>query len=143
MLASQLGRNLAPESSSSTPHEKRKTHGEAIFSKTGPHNRPHEFKNQNGPAIPKFIESNEGPYTTYDLREATNYWQQISDGCRKVFPFDHFIMASLQFKRGSGNREPPLNHELKYTMGKVTIPFFYCSSQMFASDWFQKLTVYF
>ena len=58
LLASQLGSKLTPESSSSTPHEERKTHGEeAIFSKTGPHNQPHVFRNQSGPTIPKFLES--------------------------------------------------------------------------------------
>ena len=73
LLASQLGSKSTPRSSSSTPHDERKTQGEeAIFSKNGPHNRPCDFKNQNGPAIPKFLESKEGPYTAYDVREATN-----------------------------------------------------------------------
>ena len=56
-MASQLESKSTPGSSSSTPHDEGKTHGETIFSKTGPHNRPHELKNQNGPAIPKFLES--------------------------------------------------------------------------------------
>ena len=78
------------------------------------------------------------------MREATNDWQELSDECRKVLPFDKFIWASLQFKQGgSGNMEPNLNHELKYTMGKVTIPLFDGSSQMSASVWLQKLSVYF
>ena len=72
LLARQLGRKSTPMSSSSTPHDERKTHGEALFSKTRPHNRPHEFKKQNGPTIPKFLKSKEGPYTTYDVRDATN-----------------------------------------------------------------------
>ena len=57
LLASQLGSKSRPSSSSNRPHDERKTHGEAIVSKTGPHNRPHEFKNQSGPEIPKFLES--------------------------------------------------------------------------------------
>ena len=66
-----------------------------------------------------FLESNEGPYTTYDVRDAANDWQQVSDECRKVLPFDKFIKASLQFKQGgNGNRESHINHELKYSMGK-------------------------
>ena len=44
-------------SGSSSAHEERKNHGEAIFSKNRPHNRPHEFINKNGPTIPKFLES--------------------------------------------------------------------------------------
>ena len=36
-----------------------------------------------------------------------------------------------------------INHELKYTMGKVTIHSFEGSSQMYASAWLQKLSVYF
>ena len=76
--------------------------------------------------------------------EATNDWQQLSDECREILPFDQFIRASLQFKKGgSGNREPPINHELKYTMGKVTIPFFDGSSQIPTSTWLHKLSVYF
>ena len=78
------------------------------------------------------------------MKEAANDWQQLSDECRKVLPFDQFIRASLQFKQGgNGNKAPPLNHELKYTMGKVTIPSFYGSSQMSSSAWLQKLSVYF
>ena len=73
------------------------------------------------------------------MREATKGWQQLSDERRKVPPFDQFIKASLQFKQGgSGNRAPPLNHELKYTMGKVTIPSFDGSSQMFSSAWLKN-----
>ena len=56
-LSIQLGSNSTPGSSSSTPHDEGKTNGETIFSKTRPHNRPHELKNQNGPTIPKFFES--------------------------------------------------------------------------------------
>ena len=57
LIASQLGRKSTSGSSNSTPHDEDKTNGETIFSKTRPHNRPHEFKNKNGPAIPKFLES--------------------------------------------------------------------------------------
>ena len=93
--------------------------------------------------MPKFLELKEGPYTTYDLREAPNDWKQLSEECRKVLPFDQFIRASLQVKQGgNGNRVSHINHELKYTMGKVTIHSFYSSSQMSASAWLQKLSVY-
>ena len=54
LLAHQLGGKSTLESTSSSPHDVKNTDGETIFSNTGPHNRPHEFKNQNGPAIPKF-----------------------------------------------------------------------------------------
>ena len=54
------------------------------------------------------------------------------------------MRASLQFKQGgSGNRTPSLNKKLKHTIGKVTIPSFDGSSQMYASAWLQKLSVYF
>ena len=110
LLAIQLGGKSTPGSSSSSPHVENKNNGEAIFWEIGPHNQPHDFKNQSGPTIPKFLESKEGPYTTYDVREAANGWQQLSDECRKVLPFDQFIRASLQFKKaGSGNRQPHIN----------------------------------
>ena len=39
--------------------------------------------------------------------------------------------------------ESHINHLLKYTMGKVTIPSFDGSSQVSTSAWLQKLSVYF
>ena len=39
--------------------------------------------------------------------------------------------------------ETPLNQELNYTMGKVTIHSFDGSSQISASAWLKKLSVYF
>ena len=45
LLASQLGSKSTPMNIISTPHDEGKINGETIFSKTGPHNRPHEFKN--------------------------------------------------------------------------------------------------
>ena len=56
-LASQLGGKSTPGSSSSSPHDEKETHGEMIFSKIGPHNLPHEFKNKIVPTILKFLES--------------------------------------------------------------------------------------
>ena len=38
LLANQLGGKSTPRSSNSTPHDEKKTYGEAIFSNTGPHN---------------------------------------------------------------------------------------------------------
>ena len=57
LLASQLGAKSTLESSSNTPHDEKKTHGEAIFTNNGPHNRPDKFKNQTRPTIPMFLES--------------------------------------------------------------------------------------
>ena len=68
LFASQLGGKSTAGSSSSSPHDEKKTNGETIFSKTGPHKRPHEFKNWTRPAIPMFLESKRGSYATYDVR---------------------------------------------------------------------------
>ena len=57
LLVFQLGGKSTPRSSSSSPHDEKKINGEIIFSKIGTHNRTHELKNQNGPGIPKFLES--------------------------------------------------------------------------------------
>ena len=55
LLASQFGsKGLIGDSSSSQSKEK-KTMGEHIFSRIGPHNRPHEFQNNPRPTAPKFI----------------------------------------------------------------------------------------
>ena len=44
-MAIQLGGKLAAGGSSSSHHEVKKTYRETIFSRTRPHNRPHDFKN--------------------------------------------------------------------------------------------------
>ena len=51
LISSQLGGKLAARGSSSSHHEGKKTYGETISLKIGPHNRPHDFKNQN----PQFL----------------------------------------------------------------------------------------
>ena len=56
-MARELGGKLVVGGSSSSHHEEKNTYGENIFSRTGPHNRPHEFKNQTRPTIPNFLES--------------------------------------------------------------------------------------
>ena len=57
LMAIQFRSKSIPGSSSRTPHVEGNTNVETIFSKTKPHNKPHEFRNQNGHAIPKFLES--------------------------------------------------------------------------------------
>ena len=79
MLSIQLGRKSTLGSSNSTAHEEKKSYGEIIFSKTGPHNRPHEFKNKTKPGIPKFLDSKERIDPTYGVKEATNDCQQLSE----------------------------------------------------------------
>ena len=44
-------------SGSNSLHWERKAYGEAIFLNTKPHKIPHDFKNQNGNEINKFLES--------------------------------------------------------------------------------------
>ena len=78
------------------------------------------------------------------MKEAVDDWQQLSEECRKTLPFDQFFKVSRKNKYGgNGDRTPFLNQELKYTMGMVTLPSFYGSSQMSTSAWIQKLDVHF
>ena len=59
-------------------------------------------------------------------------------------PFDQFFKVSRKLEsRINGGRKPFLNHEWNSTIGKVTLPSFYGSSQMSSSSWIQKLDVYF
>ena len=112
--------------------------------KAGPHNRPHDFKNQTIPTIPKFLESKENLYTPYGMKEAIDGWKQLSEECRKNMPFDQFFKVSRKLKSvGNGDRKNFINQDLNYTIWKVTIPSFYGSSQMFFIAWIQKLDVYF
>ena len=56
LLVSQFGSKLGViRDSSSSQSEEKKTMGEHIFSRTGPHNRPHEFTITPRPTKPKFI----------------------------------------------------------------------------------------
>ena len=54
LFSIQLGGKMAIGSSNSSHHEEKNTYGETIFSKTGPHNRPHDFKNYIKSTIYKF-----------------------------------------------------------------------------------------
>ena len=84
----QLGRNLAARSSNSSHHGEKKAYGETIFSKIGPHNQPHDFKNRTRPTTPKFLESKENLDTPYGMKEVVDEWQQLSEECRKTLSFD-------------------------------------------------------
>ena len=55
LLISQLGSKGVIGESSSSQSEEKKTMGEHIFSRTGPHNRPHEFESTPRPTAPKFL----------------------------------------------------------------------------------------
>ena len=56
LLVSQFGSKLGViGDSSSSQSEEKKIMGEHIFSRIGPHNRPHEFHRKPSPTTPKFI----------------------------------------------------------------------------------------
>ena len=56
LLVIQFGRKLGVIGDSSRSESKeKKTMGEHIFSRTGPHNRTHEFQSTSRPTLPKFI----------------------------------------------------------------------------------------
>ena len=56
LLVSQSGSKLGLMGDiSSSQSEEKKTMGEHIFSRTRPHNRPHEFQSTPRPIAPKFL----------------------------------------------------------------------------------------
>ena len=56
LLVSQFGSKLGVMGDNSSLHsEEKKTMGDHIFSRTGPHNKPHEFQSTQRPTVPKFI----------------------------------------------------------------------------------------
>ena len=56
LLGIQFGSKLGLMGDSSSSHsEEKKTMAEQIFSRNGPHNRPHEFQSTPRPTEPKFI----------------------------------------------------------------------------------------
>ena len=90
-----------------------------------------------------FLESQQNLVPPYGMKEVVDEWQQLSGECRKTFPFNQFFKVSSKIKSGeNGDRTPFVNQELKYTIGKVTIPSFDLSSKMSSSAWIQKLDVY-
>ena len=75
LLAIQIGGKLAACNSNSSHQGEKKAYGETIFSKTGAHNRPNDFRNQTRPTNPKFLDSKEKLDTTYGMHEVVDEWQ--------------------------------------------------------------------
>ena len=100
LMAIQLGGKLETRGSSRSHHQEKNTYGETIFSKIGPHNLPHEFKNQTIPKNPMFLESKENLDIAYDMKYAIDEWQQLSEECKKTLPFNQFLKVYRKLKFG-------------------------------------------
>ena len=95
-LAKQLGVKDGEGSSIGSQYEERKVMGGSVFSKTGPHNRPLEFREEQKlhprPTMPKFVETpKEDPEaqaeTIATWEEKFSVYQYLSEECRRALPF--------------------------------------------------------
>ena len=83
LLASQFGSKGVIRDSNSSQSEEKKM-GEHIFSRTGPHNRTHEFQRTPRPNAPKFIIPKEYPNIQLELATMAKEWDKLDEDCKKL-----------------------------------------------------------
>ena len=89
LLVSQFGSKLGLMGDSSSSHsEEKKTMGEKIFSRTGPHNRSHEFQSTPRPTAPKFIIPKEETNIQFEIDTTTQEWAKLDEECRRSITFE-------------------------------------------------------
>ena len=71
LLASQFGSKGVIGDNSSSQSGENKTMGEHIFSRIGPHNRPHEFQSTPIPTTPKFLIPKEETNIQFEIDRIT------------------------------------------------------------------------
>ena len=78
--------------------------GEHIFSRTRPHNRPHEFQSTPRPTAPKFLIPKEETNIQFELDTMAKEWDKLDEDCKKSLPFDQYFMAANKLKNKEDNR---------------------------------------
>ena len=84
--------------SSISHSEEKKTIGEQIFSRTGPHNRTHEFQSTPRPTAPKFIVPKEEPNIQLELATMAKEWDKLDEYCKISVPFDQYFLVENKLK---------------------------------------------
>ena len=107
LLVSQFGSKLGVIlDSSSSQLEEKKTRGEHIFSRTGPHNRPHEFQSTPRPTAPKFCVPKEESNIQLELATIAKKWDKLDEDCKISVPFDKYFLAAKKLKKKEDNKSP-------------------------------------
>ena len=99
LIVIQFGRKLGVMGdSSSSQSEEKKTMGENIFSRTGPHNRPHEFQSTPRPTTPEFLVPKEDPNIQLEIATMTKEWNKLDEDCKRSVPFDQYFLVATNSK---------------------------------------------
>ena len=126
--------------------------GGSVFSKTGPHNRPLEFREkpkfQPRPTMPKFLETPKEDHESHTETIATweekfFVYQYLSEECRRALPFQYLCENQFRGKPRGAVSHSYHNYELKNAIGKITLPYFVGTSNCSVSSWIQKMDTYF
>ena len=78
--------------------------GEHIFSRIGPHNRPHEFQSTPRPTIPKFLVPKEYPNIQLELATMEKEWDKLDEDCKRSVPFDQYFLVANKLKNKEDNK---------------------------------------
>ena len=116
---------------------------ENIFSRTGPHNRPHEFQSTPRPSAHKLLVPKEYPNIQLELATMAKEWDKLDEDCKRSVPFDQCFLAAKKLNKKEDNKSIYKKNDLDCAISKVALPTFYGSSQISANTWVQKLDVYF
>ena len=104
--------------------------GGSVFSKTGPQNRPLEFREEPKlhprPTMPKFVETpKEDPEaqaeTIATWEEKFFVYQYLREECRRALPFQDFRENQFRGQPRGAARHSYQNYELKNANGKITL----------------------
>ena len=124
--------------SSSSHSEEKKTMGENIFSRIGPHNRTHEFQSTPRPTAPKFLIPKEETNIQFEIDTITKEWAKLDEECRRSITFEQYFTMENKLKKKEDNNSLHQNKELNCAIGKVPLPTFDGSSQSSANTWLRK-----
>ena len=90
--------------SSSSQSEEKKTMGEHILSRTGPHKWPHEFQRTPRPTTPKFLVPKEDPNIQLEPSTMAKEWDKLDEDCKRSVPFDQYFLATNKLKNKEDNK---------------------------------------
>ena len=90
--------------SSSSHSEEKKTMGGIFFSRTGPHNRPHEFQSTPRPKSPKFFIPKEEANIQFEIDTITKEWAKLDEECRRSITFEQYFTMENKLKKKEDNK---------------------------------------
>ena len=98
LMAIQMGSKGIIGDSGSSQSAKKKTMGEHILSRTGPHNRPHEFQSTPSPTTPKIFIPEEETNIQFEIDTITKEWSKLDEECRRSVTFEKYFTMENNLK---------------------------------------------